>query len=102
VLYVSLFVNGAVGGMARLSTDVEQATRAAGLPAEQAGAGYAETLESLIDADRFPTLQRMVSAGAFRPAPEPGPQSAPDVNFGLRRLLDGIETYVEARAARDR
>ncbi|MFF2184763.1 TetR/AcrR family transcriptional regulator [Streptomyces sp. NPDC058155] len=106
VLYVSLFLNGAVSGLARLSTDVAQATESAAAPAGDPAAGYPETLASLIDAERFPTLQKMVFAGALRPGSAAGSgigaSSAPDVEFGLQRLLDGIEVYVEARAARER
>ncbi|MFJ6614926.1 TetR/AcrR family transcriptional regulator [Streptomyces sp. NPDC091289] len=103
VLSVSLFLNGAVSGLARLSTDTARATEATGradAPAGDPAPGYSETLASLIDAERFPTLLKMVSAGVLRPGSAAGSAigagSAPDVEFGLQRLLDGIEVYVEA------
>lgn len=101
MLAISLFLNGAVTGLARLSTDVAQAAADTGVPAEEAGAEYAQTLERLIDSERFPTLTEVVRTGAMRPAGGARGADVPDFHFGLQRLLDGIEARIQ-RANTDR
>jgi AcrR family transcriptional regulator len=51
-----------------------------------------EALGRLVDFDRYPALQRALAAGV---APYAGDQ----FDFGLQRLLDGIERLVAARSA---
>ncbi|MGW3190904.1 TetR/AcrR family transcriptional regulator [Streptomyces ardesiacus] len=99
MLFVSLFLNGAATGLARHSTAAAQTAAHTGVPAERVGADYAQILERVLDTDRFPTLTRVVAAGAFRPGAGPGEGTTHDLEFGLQRLLDGIERYVEERTA---
>jgi AcrR family transcriptional regulator len=55
---------------------------------------YADTLRQLTDAQRFPALHAVLDAGVFDRADPP----EEEFEFGLERILDGIETLVRARA----
>ncbi|NKQ53833.1 hypothetical protein HFP15_13175 [Amycolatopsis sp. K13G38] len=90
-----LFLDGAVRELARITGDIGQARREAGVTAEQAEAGYATILRKYVDRDRFPTLARVVAEGAFDGEPAQG--QIPDLEFGLRRLMDGLEAYARSR-----
>lgn len=91
-----LFLDGAVRELARIIGDIARARQQAGVSDAEAEAGYAKVLREYVDAERFPTLARVVAEGAFdgEPAPD-GP--IPDLEFGLRRLMDGLEAYVRSR-----
>jgi AcrR family transcriptional regulator len=83
-----LVVNGWVRSMAPFAGDPTKT-----------GAGPAEWGEALLNqiglhGDRFPALTAAIAAGAF------GPSQADDLEFGLQRVLDGIQTYVDSRSAR--
>lgn len=81
---VALFLNGAVTGLARLTSDT------VGTP--DSGADYVETLQRLVTPDQFPTLSSVVAAGAFSGDTSPGGFGLP-----LHRLLDGIEVYLRSK-----
>ena len=54
-------------------------------------------LAELVTPERFPYLGPLVASGAYT-AP-PGEDGQDDFAFGLERILDGIEKYVDARSA---
>ncbi|MFE7130450.1 TetR/AcrR family transcriptional regulator [Streptomyces sp. NPDC057638] len=91
-------VDAYVRGLARLRMD--RAAGAAGSRAERgAPEGVPEdtstrerddALVRLVDFDRFPALQRALAQGAV-------PYAADRFDFGLQRLLDGIERLVDTR-----
>jgi len=91
---VLLLVNGFVRNQATLEADLLQAAQTSGVALEHAGAAYGRLLGSLADPERFPAIHAALAARAFDP---PGPP-ADDVQFGLDRILDGIEVLVRARA----
>jgi len=57
--------------------------------------GYGLVLEALVDAERFPALCRLIEAGVFRAGDDEG--DATSFEFGLTRLLDGVEALVRSR-----
>jgi AcrR family transcriptional regulator len=92
---VLLLVNGFVRNQATLEADLEQAARASGVAPEDAGVAYSRALGSLADPGRFPAIHALLAARAFDP---PG-TTADDVQFGLDRILDGIDVLVRARGS---
>lgn len=58
------------------------------------GAGWARAVERAVADDRFPTLTALAAAGAFGSG---GDTSWDHFAFGLKRVLDGVESYVRAR-----
>jgi AcrR family transcriptional regulator len=80
---VVLLLNGAVMWQARLSADIgPETTRAALL------------ITPLVDAERFPALRKALDAGIFE-----DDSIESDLEFGLDRVLDGIDRLVANRAA---
>jgi AcrR family transcriptional regulator len=93
---VLLLVDGFVRNQATLEADLIHAAQASGVALEDAGAAYARVLGSLVDRERFPAVQALLDARTFD---APG-TAADGVQFGLDRILDGIEVLVAARAPR--
>ena len=90
-----LLVNGFVRNQATLEADLTIAARAAGTSPADVGAGYSALLAQLIDADRFPALHALLAARVF--VGEGAIED--DFQFGLDRILDGIDVLIRARAA---
>jgi len=90
-----LFLDGAVRELARIVGDIGRARAQAGVTDAQAEAGYATVLRKYVDPERFPALAKVIEEGAFEGAPSGG--QIPDLEFGLRRLMDGLETYARSR-----
>jgi AcrR family transcriptional regulator len=84
---VLLLVSGFVRNAATLEADIGAAAAGSGGSAAEVGAAYTALLLRLIDAERFPALHDLVTAGVFA-----GPATLDaDFEFGLQRILDGVE-----------
>ncbi|RCV52808.1 TetR/AcrR family transcriptional regulator [Marinitenerispora sediminis] len=84
-------VDGYVRGVARASVEAAQVEQRTGVADERWLTERAPLLDKLIDPRRFPTLTRFWTSGVYE---EPGD----DFEFGLQRLLDGVETLVRSRS----
>jgi AcrR family transcriptional regulator len=93
-LSVMLLVTGFVRSQAMLEAEIAAAQAAGAAPpdAELLGA-YGRLLSRLTTPERFPALHAVIAAGVFEEPDEPDY----DFNFGLERVLDGIETLIENR-----
>ncbi|WP_016700157.1 TetR/AcrR family transcriptional regulator [Actinoalloteichus spitiensis] len=81
---------------ARAAWEAAQTEHRSGLSDEQWWAAHAPHLTRVLDPDRFPLAARVgAAAGAAHRAPH---DPAHAFEFGLIRLLDGIEVLVRARA----
>ena len=90
-----LLVNGYVRNQATLEADLMFAARVSGTSPEHVGEGYGAMLARLTDAERFPAIDALLTARVFM-----GDAAIEDdFQFGLDRILDGIEVLVRARAA---
>ena len=72
------------------------AAAAASDPADVTGENFFEALSELVTPERFPYLSPLLTAGGY--VAEPGTGSVDtdeDFEFGLRRILDGIEHHLE-------
>lgn len=79
---------------ARLGADLGSAASSASIAAHSA------LLGSRVDARRLPALRAAVDAGAFDyPAGLPEDERQLGYEFGLERILDGVEVLVDARRA---
>jgi hypothetical protein len=79
-----------VASYARAVGGVQGSIADAGTPPEEAsGASYAPVLASLITPDRFPDLAPVVASGAYTS------DEYDDFGFGLERVLDGIQRYID-------
>ena len=90
-------VDGVVRHQATLEADLRLAAEAPESLVAQGVQAYGRSLAGLIDAERFPALAALVSAGVFE-AGDDSPDS--EFEFGLERVLDGIEAFVRTRRSR--
>lgn len=104
-------IAGFVRGAAKAVADARTAAQVTGVTDDAWWAARAPLLEELVDeawAVRFPTLTRLGEAQAFDQLDRPDDttpytvQEALDAfEFGLQRLLDGVEGYVAGRTGAD-
>lgn len=92
---VVTLVTGYVHGAARPAVEADQATRHTGMTEQQWWHAHAPYLEKVLDPRRFPLAARVgTTAGEeYQAAGDP----ARAFEFGLARLLDGVEVLVRDR-----
>ena len=93
-----------VRGAAQSAVDAADAARRTGMTDDQWWAAYEPVFDRYFDASRYPTLVEVEQSGAFAPSDGGADytlQRALDsFEFGLPRVLDGIEAFVRERSAR--
>lgn len=94
---VATILLGMVRQFALLATDMMDSREQLGVSTAEAEAGYESTLRRFVTADRFPTLAGLIDGGIFQPSGLADSGIGLDLEFGIQRLLDGIESYVESR-----
>jgi AcrR family transcriptional regulator len=93
-LSVILLVTGYVRNQGTLQADIAAAQAAGAAPPEaEMMPTYGQLLAKLTDPERFPALHAVIAAGVFD-APD---EADYDFDFGLERVLDGIEALIEKR-----
>jgi AcrR family transcriptional regulator len=99
-LSVILLVLNYVRGEAQITSVLLQANKRSAKDNQDKECWYARTLAKLIDAERFPALAALSAAGTFEPKADHAGGAAL-FDFGLARILDGIEGFVRvgSRAA---
>jgi AcrR family transcriptional regulator len=84
---VVLAVDSYVRGAAQVLASLERPASRTGISTAEWNAIYAQALEQVVTLERHPSLARLIAAGAFERS-----ERRPDhFEFGLRRLLDGVE-----------
>lgn len=86
---------GYVQGAARASVEASQAEQRTGITDDEWWSANAPLLEKVFDPDRYPTAARVgpVAGAAYEAAYDPDFA----FEFGLQRVLDGVEALVRAR-----
>jgi AcrR family transcriptional regulator len=102
VLVVSL-VGGYARGAAQGAVEAADAARLTGVTDDQWWQAHEGILDKYYDATRFPTVTAVQQAGGFDP-PEGGldynlQHAVDSFEFGLQRVLDGIDAFVRRRSA---
>lgn len=90
-----MLVSGYVRSEARFTAELAQAEQHTGVAAGEWGKAYGQFLRKVIETDRFPTLSDIVASEVFE-EPEGDPNE--NLEFGLQRILDGIETFIQQRS----
>ncbi|OOC53491.1 MULTISPECIES: TetR/AcrR family transcriptional regulator [Nocardiopsis] len=88
----------------RIELEMGRAARETGSTMADIGRDYSTGLRRVVTEERFPTIARLLREGALEEEPPPGSADGvagpvDDMHFAVRRLLDGIEAYVERRRA---
>jgi AcrR family transcriptional regulator len=86
-----------VQGAARRSVEVSQAEQRTGMTDDEWWLANEPLLEKVFDPDRYPTASRVGPAAATAYGAAYAPEHA--FEFGLERILDGIEAFIGARPA---
>lgn len=95
-LSIILLIVNYVRGEAQISAVMLQARKRSDVDNRAMQGWYGRTLAKLVDAERFPALAELIAAGTFDSSGKDVKGSA-DFDFGLARVLDGIEMLVRAR-----
>lgn len=80
-----------------IERDGAKAAEAAGVAGPASADAFTAALAELVTEERFPDLAPLVASGAYVAAN--GDDGQDDFAFGLERILDGVERYVDARNA---
>ncbi|BBN97716.1 TetR/AcrR family transcriptional regulator [Sporolactobacillus terrae] len=80
-----------------LQKDMARAMQLGSPPDAFSGKGYADTLASLVTPERFPYLHSVVASGAYTDENQSSEDAGDDIEFGLKRILDGIEQYLKKK-----
>ncbi|MBR8742125.1 TetR/AcrR family transcriptional regulator [Nocardiopsis sp. MG754419] len=85
----------------RLEADMSRAARATGTTLVEIEHDYSVGLRRVVTAEEFPTIALMLEEQVLEQGSGAGPPDrvggpADELEFGIRRILDGIEAYVRA------
>ncbi len=97
MVHLAMFISSAVRDLARISIELAHTPERTGISVEEMGEGFTLALRRVADGERFPALARVAAAGVFDPNELPYNDIRPSLDFGLQRLLDGVDGYVRAR-----
>ncbi|GIO13677.1 TetR family transcriptional regulator [Cohnella xylanilytica] len=92
-----LLLSGYARHFGILMRDMDRAVQAGASPESFSGQGYTEALKQLVGPDRYPYLSPIVHSGAYTEENRDDNPIGDDFEFGLDRLLDGIELYIEGK-----
>jgi AcrR family transcriptional regulator len=98
-LSVALVLSGYSRSWAQLTRDLQRGLERSGFTEPEMARQYGQVLARLVDEDRFPAVHAAIRDGLFDDAEEgEGDAGSEGVDvefeFGLQRILDGIEVYM--------
>jgi AcrR family transcriptional regulator len=103
MISVVSLVGGYVKGAARAAAEAAQATQQSGETDNEWWSAREPLLTKYFDPERYPTSVAVYTMGGFDPADgdlEYNMQNAvDDFTFGLQRVLDGVEVFIQRRQA---
>ena len=94
MLEVVALVDSYVRGAAQISVNALRDEKRSGIGEADWWVAVGGRLGDFLDADRYPTLRRVMGGGGFGDDPTGGTYS---IEFGLPRLLDGVDDYIRSR-----
>jgi AcrR family transcriptional regulator len=95
---LTTLVGDYVRGAVRAALDARQIELETGITDEQWWAMNSPLLTRLIDPARYPTTVRI--GEAYKSGRIPPPDRERNFEFGLQRVLDGIEAFIDSRRAK--
>lgn len=98
MIQILVMITGYVRGHAQLTITLSQAEARTGVPEAEWDTAYGQALERAITQGDYPMLARLVSANVFD-VEEDDVWLEADFEFGLERILDGIEALITKREA---
>ncbi len=94
-----LLLSSALRESVRLETDMADAARTTGNTPVEVERDYSRSLRRVVTEEEFPTIALMLHEQVLEPRPtaqatEGTGEPTHELDFGIRRVLDGIESYV--------
>lgn len=92
-----LLLSNYARSVGQIQRDMVRAIEGGASPGAFSGLEYSKALKLLVKADRYPDLQPLIASGVYT---EENPADNPignDFDFGLERILDGIEFYLAGK-----
>jgi AcrR family transcriptional regulator len=80
-----------------IQRDMDRAVKAGSSPEAFGGLDYTAALKQLVKPERYPDLNPVVVSGAYTGENESSNTVGDDFDFGLERILDGIEYYLDRK-----
>lgn len=94
-LLVLLMLTVYIRGESTLGLQISEASARTGVTELERDRVFAALMQRIADDDRFPALARLARSGVFDEAEEE--YSDEDFEFGLERILDGIQVLIDRR-----
>lgn len=95
---IVLLLAGYARSTGMLMRDLNRSMQAGANPDTISGLAYGSALKQLVTPERFPYLHPVVMSGVYTGEKEHENPVGDDLDFGLERILDGIEHYLETKA----
>ncbi|WNQ11809.1 TetR/AcrR family transcriptional regulator [Paenibacillus aurantius] len=94
---IVLLLSGYVRSSGMLKRDILRAVQAGSSEETFSGVPYSAALKALVKPDPYPNLYPIVMSGVYTGEKESENTVGDDIDFGLERILDGIEQYLERK-----
>ncbi|MFD0715300.1 TetR/AcrR family transcriptional regulator [Paenibacillus sp. GCM10027626] len=94
---VTLLLSNYARGCGTLQRDIDRAMLAGVSPESFSGLQYTQALKLLVKAEQYPDLQPIVMSGIYTEDGQNAEEKIDDMEFGLERILDGIEQYLNSK-----
>ncbi|WP_040205996.1 TetR/AcrR family transcriptional regulator [Neobacillus jeddahensis] len=94
---IVLLLSGYARSCGLIMKDMDRAVQAGMKPSEFSGLAYSGALKELVTSDGFPDLYPVLMSGAYTEENQAANTVGDDFAFGLERILDGIEHYLESK-----
>ncbi|QQZ09671.1 TetR/AcrR family transcriptional regulator [Heyndrickxia vini] len=97
---VALLLSSYARSSGMIQRDLNQAIQSGKKQSAISGQDYSAALKQLVTPERFPDLYNVVISGAYTEENNEENNVGDDFEFGLERILDGIEYYIEKKRNR--
>ncbi|RTE00548.1 TetR/AcrR family transcriptional regulator [Paenibacillus whitsoniae] len=92
---IVLLLSGYARSCGMLQRDIDSAIQEGSSEQEFSGINYSAALRVLVKPEQFPNLYPVIMSGAYTGENEEENNVGNDLDFGLERILDGIEHYLK-------
>lgn len=94
---IVLLLSGYARSSGMLQRDINRAVQAGTSVETFSGLHYSAALQALVKPEQYPNLHPVVMSGAYTGENESENNVGDDIEFGLERILDGIEQYLDRK-----
>ncbi len=94
---IVLLLSGYARNCGMLRRDIDRAVQAGSSEEAFSGINYSAALRTLVKPEQYPDLYPIVMSGVYSGEKEAENTVGDDLEFGLERMLDGIEQYLNRK-----